>query len=123
MAKSKVLSSIDIGSSKTAVLIAQYREDDVLGKVHIVGASSTVTKGVRKGQIVNIEEAVSSINEAVDLAKKYGDLESGKFVNGVLGAVYRDQLAKGLEKAALHAADHRVAPTQQRRRLVEAAAG
>jgi transcription antitermination factor NusB len=25
-----------------------------------------------------------AINEAVELAKKYGDLESGKFVNGIL---------------------------------------
>lgn len=29
------------------------------------------------------------INEAVVLAKRYGTDESGKFVNGVLGAVYR----------------------------------
>lgn len=29
------------------------------------------------------------INEAVELAKQYGTDESGRFVNGVLGAVYR----------------------------------
>jgi len=29
-----------------------------------------------------------SINEAVDLAKKYGDSGSGAFVNGVLGGIY-----------------------------------
>jgi transcription antitermination factor NusB len=28
-----------------------------------------------------------SINEAVDLAKKYGDIESGKFVNGILDKI------------------------------------
>nr|PZN03125.1 MAG: transcription antitermination factor NusB [Bacillota bacterium] len=31
-----------------------------------------------------------SINEAVEIAKKYGDEKSPKFVNGVLGAVNRD---------------------------------
>ncbi len=31
-----------------------------------------------------------AINEAVELAKKYGSEESGKFVNGVLGAVAKD---------------------------------
>lgn len=31
----------------------------------------------------------ASINEAVDLAKKFGGEESGKFVNGVLGRVAR----------------------------------
>ncbi|WP_324717601.1 transcription antitermination factor NusB [Carboxydochorda subterranea] len=30
-----------------------------------------------------------SINEAVELAKKYGDQDSGKFVNGILGNVVR----------------------------------
>lgn len=30
-----------------------------------------------------------SINEAVELAKKYGDKDSGKFVNGILGSIVR----------------------------------
>ena len=30
-----------------------------------------------------------TINEAIDIAKRYGDSESGKFVNGVLGTVYK----------------------------------
>jgi transcription antitermination protein NusB len=30
-----------------------------------------------------------SINEAVELAKRYGDDESGKFVNGILGNIVR----------------------------------
>jgi N utilization substance protein B len=39
-----------------------------------------------------------AINEAIELAKTFGGESSGKFVNGVLGAVYRDQLAKGINK-------------------------
>ena len=31
-----------------------------------------------------------AVNEAVELAKVYGDADSGKFVNGVLGHVLRD---------------------------------
>ncbi len=31
-----------------------------------------------------------SINEAVDLAKKFGDMESGKFVNGILDRINKD---------------------------------
>lgn len=33
-----------------------------------------------------------SINEAVEIAKKYSDDETGRFVNGVLDAVYRSSL-------------------------------
>jgi N utilization substance protein B len=36
-----------------------------------------------------------SINEAVELAKKYSTLESSRFVNGILDAVYRNLEASG----------------------------
>lgn len=39
-----------------------------------------------------------AINEAIELAKTFGGESSGKFVNGVLGAVYRDQAANGVVK-------------------------
>jgi N utilization substance protein B len=39
-----------------------------------------------------------AINEAIEIAKKFGGESSGKFVNGVLGAVYKDLEAKGLIK-------------------------
>ncbi|MCE9586581.1 transcription antitermination factor NusB [Candidatus Uhrbacteria bacterium] len=39
-----------------------------------------------------------AINEAIELAKTFGGESSGKFVNGVLGAVYRDQVAQGVTK-------------------------
>ena len=32
-----------------------------------------------------------SINEAVELATKYGDLESSKFVNGVLDKIHKSE--------------------------------
>src|SRR3990172_8557676 len=70
MAKTKVVSSIDIGSSKVSALIAQNRPEETSSRLHIVGAASTVSRGVRKGQIVNIEEAVSSITEAVEAAER-----------------------------------------------------
>ncbi|MFA5130233.1 MAG: transcription antitermination factor NusB [Patescibacteria group bacterium] len=41
-----------------------------------------------------------AINEAIELAKTFGGESSGKFVNGVLGAVFRDQVAQGVMKEA-----------------------
>jgi N utilization substance protein B len=40
-----------------------------------------------------------AINEAIELAKSFGGESSGRFVNGVLGAIYKDMLAKGEAKA------------------------
>ncbi len=33
-----------------------------------------------------------SINEAIDLAKKFGDMESGKFVNGILDKINKEAI-------------------------------
>ena len=35
-----------------------------------------------------------AINEAIEIAKTFGSESSGKFVNGVLGAIYKDILKK-----------------------------
>ncbi|MBI5369786.1 transcription antitermination factor NusB [Candidatus Uhrbacteria bacterium] len=36
-----------------------------------------------------------AINEAIELAKGFGGPSSGKFVNGVLGAVFKEMVVKG----------------------------
>lgn len=41
-----------------------------------------------------------AINEAIELAKTYGGESSGKFVNGVLGAIFRDMISSGKVKEA-----------------------
>ncbi|MEK7632396.1 MAG: transcription antitermination factor NusB [Patescibacteria group bacterium] len=41
-----------------------------------------------------------AINEAIELGKKFGGEASGKFVNGVLGAILKDMAAKGEKKEA-----------------------
>ncbi len=36
-----------------------------------------------------------AINEAIEVAKSFGGESSGRFVNGVLGAIYRDRVESG----------------------------
>jgi len=45
----------------------------------------------------NIPSKVA-INEAIELAKTFGGESSGRFVNGVLGAIYKDMVAKNETK-------------------------
>lgn len=39
-----------------------------------------------------------AINEAIELGKTFGGEASGKFVNGVLGAIYKDMVERGVVK-------------------------
>lgn len=36
-----------------------------------------------------------AINEAIEVAKSFGGESSGKFINGVLGAIYKDRIEAG----------------------------
>ncbi|MDO8573309.1 MAG: cell division protein FtsA [Candidatus Daviesbacteria bacterium] len=67
MAKDRIICGIDVGSSKIATLIASI---DEAGKINLIGVSSTVSKGVKKTQVVDIEEAVAAITESVEAAER-----------------------------------------------------
>ncbi|MBI2600918.1 cell division protein FtsA [Candidatus Daviesbacteria bacterium] len=67
MAKDKVVCGIDVGSSKISTLIASVDEN---GKINLIGVSATPSKGVRKNQVVDIEEAVRAITESVEAAER-----------------------------------------------------
>ena len=67
MAKDKVICGIDAGSSKIATLIASVDEN---GKINLIGVSSTISRGVRRNQVVDIDEAVGAITESVEAAER-----------------------------------------------------
>jgi len=95
MAKGKLISALDIGTSKITTLIAQVRdpESDIL---HIVGVASVGAKGVRKGQIVNIEEAVVAITESVEAAERMAGFNIAKVWVSVGGSHIVSQNSHGV---------------------------
>jgi len=51
-----------------------------------------------------------AINEAIELAKTFGGESSGRFVNGVLGAVYKELGEPGKDEKSKHAVDKKTLP-------------
>lgn len=72
MAKSRIISGIELGSSKIATIIAQVQVNPVSFEktINIIGVSSVESRGIRKGQIVNIEEAVDATISSVEAAER-----------------------------------------------------
>lgn len=66
MAKQRIIAAVDVGSAKIAVLLAQTSEEEI----NIVGVASSVSRGVKKGQIIDIEEASQAAIEAVEKAER-----------------------------------------------------
>lgn len=50
--------------------------------------------GTYELQFADTIPAKVAINEAIELAKTFGGQSSGRFINGVLGAMYKDMVAR-----------------------------
>jgi cell division protein FtsA len=65
--RSNILAAIDIGTTKIVTIAGRLTEN---GKLEILGMSKTPSKGVKRGVVLNIEEAVSAIRYTVDEVQK-----------------------------------------------------
>lgn len=77
-------------------LIAKYspkRRFEDINKVDL----AILTIAIAEGFLVKIVPVKVAINEAVELAKTYGNENSYKFVNGVLGKILRDKFPELIE--------------------------
>ena len=83
--KDKYLVGLDIGSTKTCILIAEIDEQQV--KFLALGAAES--KGLRKGLIVNLDSTVSSIRRAVEEAESVANVPVDSAVVGVAGSHVR----------------------------------
>jgi len=74
--KNSIIAAIDIGSSKTACLIARVIDDQ--GNIDIIGFGHVASKGVKAGLIVDIHETEKSVKDAVHSA----EVMAAKIFNG-----------------------------------------
>lgn len=98
MNRNKIVAAIDVGSTKIATLIGQINESSE--KINVVGASSVPSSGVKKGQIVNIEEASDAIVKSVEAAERMAGLSLSKALVLVGGAHVSSQNSHGVVAVA-----------------------
>lgn len=98
MAKSKIVAGIELGSTKIVTLIAQIAEDPVSfhRTVSIVGAASVESKGIKKGQIVDIDEAVESTINSVEKAERMAGYNLDRAYVSIGGAHISSQNSHGV---------------------------
>mgnify|MGYP001603194701 FL=1 len=92
MANSKIVVGVDIGSSKIATVIGQLQEDSV----NILGVAESASRGIKKGQIVDIEEAASSINTSLDAAERMAGYSVDSVFVSMSGVHIVSQNSKGI---------------------------
>lgn len=69
----QIITGIDIGTSKIAAIAAKTSENETAPR--IMGFASVVSRGVKKGQIVDINQVTVSIEECVEKAERMAGLK------------------------------------------------
>lgn len=81
MSSGEFIVGMDIGTSKVRVIVAEVTRDNT----QIVGVGSAVSKGTKKGAIIDIDQAVQSIREAIYDAERMVGIEISQVFVGICG--------------------------------------
>ena len=81
-AETELIVGLDIGTTKVCAVVGEV---DPEGQVKIVGIGDSESKGLRKGMVVNIEDTVRSIRQAVQAAGQMAGCDIRSVYVGIAG--------------------------------------
>ncbi|MBS4203866.1 cell division protein FtsA [Lederbergia citrea] len=82
MNNSEVFVSLDIGTSSVKVIIGEMSNNSL----NIIGVGTAKAEGIRKGSIVDIDETVHSIKQAVEQAERMIGMKINRVIVGIAGS-------------------------------------
>ena len=83
MARTKIHVGLEIGTSKTCMVVGEVKSD---GAVKILGVGLTKSAGVRKGEIYDFPQARACVKDALAKAEDASDVEIGSVFLSVTGS-------------------------------------
>jgi cell division protein FtsA len=98
MDKGKIIAGIDIGTSKITTIIASQAKDSE--KINVIGVANSSSRGLRRSQIVDIEESVEAIAQSVEAAERMAGYSISKAFISVGGAHIDSINSKGVVAVA-----------------------
>src|SRR3990172_2940374 len=98
MAKNRIVAGIELGSSKIATVVSQVSVDPTTFEtsVSVMGVSSVESRGIKKGQIVDIEEAVEATIASVEAAERMAGYNLDNAYVALGGAHMASQNSQGI---------------------------
>ncbi|HJX36053.1 MAG TPA: cell division protein FtsA [Dehalococcoidales bacterium] len=90
--KSNVLVGLDIGTTKTTVIVGEITETGI----DIIGIGTSPAKELRKGLVVNIESTVEAIKKAVEEAEHMSGCRINSAYVGIAGSHVKGQNSLGI---------------------------
>ena len=90
---SQMIVGLDIGTSKVVCIVGEISPE---GDVEIVGIGSHLSRGLKKGVVVNIESTVQSIQRAVEEAELMAGCQIHSVYAGIAGSHIRSLNSHGI---------------------------
>jgi len=98
MPKHKTITAIDFGTDNCATLIATVNPDT--DQLNIAGISMVPSRGIRKGSIVELERAVSTLSESLDGAERMAGFPVKSAYVSISGTHISSQNSRGVVAVA-----------------------
>jgi cell division protein FtsA len=98
-----IVVGLDIGTSKIGVVIGEVTEN---GSIQILGVGMSISQGLRQGVVINLDQAVCSIQKAIHEAQLTAGIEVEEVVVGIAGDHIRSVNSRGV--VAVARADHEI---------------
>jgi len=89
----KYIVALDIGTSKVCVLVGEINDRN---QIEIIGKGTSPMKGTRRGNIINLDQAVDAVKKAVDEAEVMAGLQIESVYVGVSGDHIRSVNSRGV---------------------------
>jgi cell division protein FtsA len=99
--KNLTVASLDIGSTKISCMIAEVSastlksRNDPRSGLRVIGFGQTLSRGVRSGCIVDVDEAECAIRLAVDAAERMAGISISEVYVGISGGKPQSRSAQG----------------------------
>jgi len=91
--KEHIVVGLDIGTTKICAIVAQVTPGE---GVNIIGVGSSLSRGLRKGVVINIDSTVESIKKAVEEAELMAAVQINSVYIGIAGSHIASEMAKGV---------------------------
>ncbi|HWQ11775.1 MAG TPA: cell division protein FtsA [Roseiflexaceae bacterium] len=99
----RTIVAIDVGTTKVCTIVAQVQES---GRINVLGVGLTPSKGLDKGVVVNIDDAVNAIATSVEKAERLSGYRVGTAFVGVSGRHVSSLNSRGV--VAVARSDHEI---------------
>ncbi|MBC5805990.1 MAG: cell division protein FtsA [Candidatus Eremiobacter antarcticus] len=110
MARSDVICGLDIGTTKTATVIASVAKD---GSMDVTGFGVAPSFGLRKGVVTDLEETVKSVEAAIENAERMAGVHISDAFVGITGEHIKSLNSHGI--VAVSGDDREVVPLDVKR--------